>query len=813
MNVKLIINYQEAELSKEEVIALSYGVNRLTDIKSRQGYYSNTFKLPKTATNLEIFGHPDQLNIVDSKRWERLAAWIESDGVQVVYGFAQLQSVGESLEVVVKGGNSDWVDLIKDLKLEDLNLRDLDHKHEQSVIQTNRFNDYTDGFVYPDCDYGYLKQEEQNPHGHYLYPSVFVYRILKQVFEDQGYTLTNDLDSDTTYQSLLLPFSNQEIEHSDEWATDKGFKVNLELTSTTISGWRPVDFTTEDYDNGSNIDLTNNKYDPDDNIESQTFSYSITYSIGSYTGTDTLKIAAHNDGTPFIGTPLVEFENLTVPSAGTHTISGTFEYHAHDNPMHIMCERNNNTITIDSGYIESTSVDKKWIRGSEWNVAKNLPDMLQTDFVKSIVNKFCCIIIPDNINQTVTISKFNDLSSNTIEDWSEKVDISEDDMISFEYGDFKNENTLEYTIDEDDKYLAETPELGKHTITVENIDAGRKELYKSPFSLVGSTLTLNETLTKAAVDLNEAQSHYTSIKYVGALTITAITTSGVVTVASGASGLIPGEGVLMYNIVGALSDDNGLIHDRVIIVRSINSDTEFQLEGSFSGSPVTSGNCRSGVMVDTNNHTYVNVNELNEVQELDEVYFYDLDGAPTYTSTTFGVVALNGHIRFLVAEVISSRCFKLGHLISYTGETAPFGYADVDVTNDSAVSEGTVRFIRKTENNQLVPRIAVHSVSTDASNAITLYGETTETQVSELSYTDITWEQLVSTYWGTLQNIIESPQMVKTLIRLSALDINQIDFSKPKFLSSYGCSFYLSYVDQFKTNQVDSTEVELVKLP
>jgi hypothetical protein len=50
-------------------------------------------------------------------------------------------------------------------------------------------------------------------------------------------------------------------------------------------------------------------------------------------------------------------------------------------------------------------------------------------------------------------------------------------------------------------------------------------------------------------------------------------------------------------------------------------------------------------------------------------------------------------------------------------------------------------------------------------------------------------------------------------MRLSALDINQLDFSKPVFVDEFGCLFYLSYVDQFKTNQVDSTEVELVRLP
>jgi len=50
-------------------------------------------------------------------------------------------------------------------------------------------------------------------------------------------------------------------------------------------------------------------------------------------------------------------------------------------------------------------------------------------------------------------------------------------------------------------------------------------------------------------------------------------------------------------------------------------------------------------------------------------------------------------------------------------------------------------------------------------------------------------------------------------MRLSAVDINQIDFSKPKWIDLYNCYFYLSFVNQYKVNQVDSTEVELIKLP
>lgn len=812
MNVRLVIDYKECQLSKEEVIALSYGVNRLTDIQSRQGYYSNTFRLPKTPTNLEIFGYPDQLNATDTKRFQRLTAWIESDGVQVVYGFAQLQSVSDELEVVVKGGNSDWIALMKDKRSEDLNLRSLDHKHEQSIIQSNRFNTYTDGFIYPDVDYGWLKDEEKDPHGHFLYPAVFMHRYIQQAFADIGYTLSNVLDLESRYQKMVIPFSNKERLHSDEWATDKFFKALFGSTNPPIGNYFKVDIASTEYDNGGHVDTSNDYYQPNENINAQTFRLSVTYSIGTPTGSDDLIIAVSTEPGPIISNPIIQLINET-SIASTGTFSVDFEFHCHQQPIYILAQTTNNTLTIDSGSWEVLTVDKTVIRGSEWNIAANLPDLLQTDVLKYIANAFNVVISTNAATKVATITPFDDVAINTPEDWTSKIDLSEDALISFEYGDFQAENELEYDINTDDTYLKETPDLGKATLFNTNKDEGKKTIYKAPFSLTARAITLNDTLTKAVIDYNDTVSSYNSIFYKSTMTITAINTSGVVTVAGGANQLLPGVGVHLTSISGALLNNGTFIGDTVQIVSKINSDTEFQLEGSFSGSPVVSGNARAGVM-SLLTTTYVNVyDEMTDVEELDEVYFYDLDGSPTYTSVSYGLTAMNGNIRFLVARKVSSRCFQLGHILSYTDENDPLPYADVVITNGVAVTEGECRFIKKQDNKEAEPRVAIVNVSTDAPNAITLYGETTETEVSELSYDDITWDVLVAQYWNTLSAIIQSPQMVRCLMRLSALDIHGADFTRPKYLSQFGCLFYLSYIDQFKTNQVDSTEVELVRLP
>jgi len=316
-------------------------------------------------------------------------------------------------------------------------------------------------------------------------------------------------------------------------------------------------------------------------------------------------------------------------------------------------------------------------------------------------------------------------------------------------------------------------------------------------------------LTKALIDHNEAESIYSDLFIRPSMTITQITSTGEVTVSS-PHNLFPGVGVHLTNINAALYEGGFFPNtvffadDRVFVVSDIISSTQFQLQGEFNGDTVTAGTIYCGVMVDINDRTYINVIDSNEIQPEDEVTFYGADGSSQIDGESINGMTVFGR------NVLSNRCFEV---VRKTPFSYDFEYQEVEATNSQSITEGEVRIIKASEDKDAGARIGFHEVSTNAANAITLFGETTETQVSEVTFEQLTWESLVSNYWRTLESIIQSPQMVKTLIRLSALDINQIDFTTPKYIQHFGCSFYLSYVDQFKTNQVDSTEVELVRLP
>ena len=837
MATELWINNKLCDLERKEVIAMSYGVNRLTDIESRQGYYSNTFKLPKTANNLDVFGIPTELNSTSTIRWETLTCGILTDGVYQVFGFAKLQSVQDTLSVVVKGGNADWVELINGKKISELLVDSLDHVPTTALVKANRFNDYTDGYVYPDIDYGWLKDCDTVTARHlHLFPSIFVLPLLKQCFEDIGYTVVSELDAIPRYQKMVIPFSNSEQIHSDAWETELKFDVSLgDGQAIGVPGtfsFNTIDMVSVSapfFDNGNHIDLADNIYYNDEKVKSQFFKLEL--SLSTLTSTN-VKIQAVNGDADFLSqiTTGVSILNQTIP-VGSTFISKTFEWHSEGDSMKLVVNTNTSTVTVNSGSLECTSVDRTLISGSQWNVAANLPEMLQTDLVKYVVNSFCAIISKNQATNVITISLFESIPTNAAEDWSDKIDKTDKPEHFFNYGEYRQLNTLEYTNNTDDKFLKDYKDLGKHTIEIDYIQKGEKKLYKSPFSLVQRGRTLFDTITKAKIDQYTGVTGYSTIFYLPVMTISSVTTTGLVTVNSGARKLLPGVGVRLYDTSGALTEGenptgsyismegqsffspnyNSLARDKVLIVASVNSDTEFQLEGIFAGDPIVSGSVQCGVMEDKNFGLCVNIVDIKGMTVNDTISFYDaqpfklIDSDPNRP--------MNGS-ELMVKIVMGSRCLALKQRGTATGEG---DFKDVSIFQNELITSGNVRLIQTTELKDAKARIGIHNVATDSDNAITLYDfynpSYVETQTSEITYDDITWDVLAAAYWASLTEIIKYPQILKLLMRLSAVDINQIDFSKPKWIEMYQCYFYLSFINQYKVNQVDSTEVELIKLP
>ncbi len=157
---ELYVNDILLDIPNDNLIALSYAINNLTDLKTVQGNISNSISLPDTSNNRAALGYPDDINFNGASLIRRkLPCRYVQNGVDVI-SHGNLRIVGSSkgaLKIVVSSGNTDFFDLITG-KLPDLNMNEYDHFWTQDNVINSRTN--TTGFIYPIINYGNLANND-----------------------------------------------------------------------------------------------------------------------------------------------------------------------------------------------------------------------------------------------------------------------------------------------------------------------------------------------------------------------------------------------------------------------------------------------------------------------------------------------------------------------------------------------------------------------------------------------------------------------------------------------------------------------------
>jgi hypothetical protein len=159
----------------------------------------------------------------------------------------------------------------------------------------------------------------------------------------------------------------------------------------------------------------------------------------------------------------------------------------------------------------------------------------------------------------------------------------------------------------------------------------------------------------------------------------------------------------------------------------------------------------------------------------------------------------------------------------------PFAATEMDARLQAFVIPKIKIFTTNTESppitsptQKVEPRILLLNRVTTVPSVIYTDGSTTNTTNVDLP---LAWfmaggkqlnlgfgNNLILLYYGGLQSVLTRTKIVTEQIRLNALDIQQLDFLKPVYLSKHNAYFYISKISGFTYGSSESTEVELVKL-
>lgn len=77
---------------------------------------------------------------------------------------------------------------------------------------------------------------------------------------------------------------------------------------------------------------------------------------------------------------------------------------------------------------------------------------------------------------------------------------------------------------------------------------------------------------------------------------------------------------------------------------------------------------------------------------------------------------------------------------------------------------------------------------------------------------NMNWAYSITNHYEVFRRVIDKTKIIEHLFKLTYADINQLDLTRPVWLDRYNNLFIIDEVEQFKLNEIDSTNVRLIRL-
>jgi len=472
-DLKLYINSLECDLPPDLSIEFENSIADFSDVGSRRGSIVKDITLPFTERNAIATGYAENIESSTRVNQNTLNTFILESSSGDITGYVKVQQVEDGYTITLLKDNADWLTLLQDLKLSDIDLSEYDHvRNYANVVAswTNTALPYDLSFVYDVIDRG----QAVDISIHEMYPMLQMYRLLQKILNGVGYQLSSSYLTGADFKALYLSFANEDLIIPEAERLKRYFNM------------RPLGATSYIPYEGA--------------MASYGFSIAMQYSgfTGAYKGayilytpatglwfeysqaTETLfeaKINIENESasiTNGVTVYILAWNPLTAPSIKiiTHSISTiapltTVEFSlTHDNNVVIASGDhvwvavqvtsgafNNLKLLQANSYFKSIPTNKCCEGASvDWSV--NMPDMTQIDFIKLVKTVSNTMFLSDINTRTIYAEPLDSffLDDTQALNWSSKVNMNE--PVRVEYFDEQKELIFDWKEDSEDGYYA-----------------------------------------------------------------------------------------------------------------------------------------------------------------------------------------------------------------------------------------------------------------------------------------------------------------------------------------------------------------------
>lgn len=444
--LRLIISDIECEVYENAPVNLKFQYSDLEKIQSSLGSYSQTFRVPLTKKNRDIFGDIDEATLVAGSEVyldlkQRLAASLWSDGTPLIEGFVQVKKIYltkeqfAEVELVFFSGALDLKSEIGGGLLSELDLSSFDHE----LNWTNVTNSWTASTgIAPQIRYGLIDKGQNWEYPDRpistdstplplseLTPFIRAKTLFDTIMDEAGFTYESTQLTSADFEQMYVPLYNGTFQPISTDNENQNVYVVTPSDQSITSSETFVDYS----------EACGSCYDPEGNWNDTANVYTAPVS-GLYD--IVLRYSWDNANWPITTWKIrLKVNSVAVIDKTIDGKIGQSHVEALSNyplgagdTIHVTIQRTSGSFTPTfKANTNSLRVDlKESLAGYDIDVATNLPEMKQIDFITSLQKMFNLVFVPDrNRPNHLIIETFEDyFTGGANKDWTNKVDYNKD---------------------------------------------------------------------------------------------------------------------------------------------------------------------------------------------------------------------------------------------------------------------------------------------------------------------------------------------------------------------------------------------------
>jgi hypothetical protein len=378
MITEIWVDGQQLDLYSDTNIKHTLQVNDITEVKDRQASFTNSFSVPKTSNNVQIFGGLGIPSDTSRTPYLKPSCKLKIEGFDfIVKGWMNITETNDDYKIYVYSGIINFFKAIENKTLgNDLDLAEINHTKNLSSVILSFTNP---NYKYLITDYNGLTHFGTNGDKiniDHLVPSVRIKYLWDKIHQKFGFSYNGDIFPTEAFTNLFLTYPKYIAVDTLVQITENNGSVYLANVN------QPTNDPNLHYRQLITFGYQNNIYF----VAPENGTYKLTFHIEVNKGFNTKNYyySVNQEGVPFASRNYT-YLTSTPPGGGISDVAVTVPLNAGDQVSFVLYDP-----LINGSFQINHVYTIKWelFDGADVSFSDELKDFSITDFVKEIFNRF-----------------------------------------------------------------------------------------------------------------------------------------------------------------------------------------------------------------------------------------------------------------------------------------------------------------------------------------------------------------------------------------------------------------------------------------